>query len=100
MYEFKGCSDMDMYFIDRIANRAEELNVDFGEDRDDTDLRLDIQCVHETIGLRLEDMLGADDFNFLHDIYGIMDHLDRETGEMLDFFIPRFVGHSMDRATA
>lgn len=35
-------------------------------------------------------LLSADDFNFMHDIAGISRHMNRETGEIGDFFRPRF----------
>jgi len=31
----------------------------------------------------------ADDFNFLHDVYGIDRHLCRQTGKLLNHFLPR-----------
>lgn len=37
-----------------------------------------------------ERLLAADDFNFLHDIGGISRHIDRETGELGGYFVPRF----------
>jgi hypothetical protein len=39
-------------------------------------------------------LLAADEFNFLHDVCGIARHLDRSTGELTDFFIPRFARSS------
>lgn len=35
-------------------------------------------------------LLSADDFNFMHDIVGISRHMDHETGQIGDFFRPRF----------
>lgn len=35
-------------------------------------------------------MLAADDFNFTHDYCGIARHMDRETGKLTGFFLPRF----------
>jgi hypothetical protein len=40
--------------------------------------------------LRLDDLLAADDFNFLHDVAGINRHLDRDRNELKDCFTPRF----------
>lgn len=34
-------------------------------------------------------LLAADDFNFLHDILGIAEHLDRHSGKLLHCFSPR-----------
>jgi hypothetical protein len=40
--------------------------------------------------LRLDHLLAARDFDFLHDLYGIHRHLNRETGKLDSFFIPKF----------
>jgi hypothetical protein len=37
-----------------------------------------------------ERLLAADDFNFLHDVGGISRHINRDTGELGNFFVPRF----------
>jgi hypothetical protein len=34
-------------------------------------------------------LLAADDFNFLHDVGGISRHMNRDTGELTDCFVPR-----------
>lgn len=52
---------------------------------------MDITAAHANgTPLRLADMLAADDFNFAHDWSGIRRHLNRETGQMLSCFLPRF----------
>jgi hypothetical protein len=40
--------------------------------------------------LKLSELYDADDSNFLHDIGGIMRHMDRRTGKLGDCFVPRF----------
>lgn len=56
-----------------------------------TDIEMDITATHANgVPLRLSDMLGADDFSFLHDISHISKHLDRETGKLTGHFRPRF----------
>lgn len=55
------------------------------------DWAMDITACHANgTPLRLLDLLGADDFNFAHDVFGIERHLDRETGELDGRFMPRF----------
>ena len=51
---------------------------------------LDISHCNSSCPLRLDDLLAADDFNFAHDVFGINQHLNRETGELNDCFLPRF----------
>jgi hypothetical protein len=43
--------------------------------------------------LRLEDLLVADDFNFMHDVGGINQNLDIVEGKLLHCFSPRFSVH-------
>ncbi len=52
---------------------------------------MDIQACH-THGccLKLVDLLKADDGNFLHDVVGINQHLDHNTGELKNCFLPRY----------
>lgn len=53
--------------------------------------QMDITAVHANGNpLRLQELLTADDFNFGHDIFGILRHINRDTGKLENFFIPRF----------
>jgi isopentenyl diphosphate isomerase/L-lactate dehydrogenase-like FMN-dependent dehydrogenase len=79
-------SKEDYKVINEIVERAKNLGVK----RDTLDLDMDICAAHENCPLRLEDFLKADDFNFLHDVYGIISNLNRETGELENCFLPRF----------
>jgi hypothetical protein len=55
------------------------------------DIHMDVTAVHANGNpLRLRDLLAADDFNFAHDISGICNCLDRETGQLTRNFSPRF----------
>lgn len=76
----------DYEVISKIVKRARELGVN----RSVMDLNMDISATHENCPLRLDDMLKADDFNFMHDVYGIIRHLNRQTGELENCFVPRF----------
>lgn len=49
-----------------------------------------VRMVHQRRGLRLQELVEADDFNFAHDVGGILQHLDFPTGELQDCFVPRF----------
>jgi hypothetical protein len=60
---------------------------------DGLDINMDITAAHLNGNpLRLEALLAADDFNFVHDVFGIRRHLDRKTGKLGDCFLPRFSG--------
>lgn len=55
------------------------------------DMLMDVAAVHANGNpLRLSDLLAADDFNFAHDMSGICNCLDRETGKLTGDFSPRF----------
>lgn len=69
-----------------IASRA----LGFGDSRKRLDILMDLEAVHASVGLRLAELLAADDFNFQHDVDGIRRHLNRETGELGGHFLPRF----------
>ncbi len=71
--------------IDAIAERAHLML----PDRNIRDIRMDLIAVHTSYGLRLQDMLDGDDFDFIHDIVGIEANLDRSTFKMIRF-VPRF----------
>lgn len=54
-------------------------------------LTMDITACHANGNpLRLDDLLTASPFDFAHDVFGIIDHLDRETGSLINHFSPRF----------
>jgi hypothetical protein len=55
------------------------------------ELEMDLVAVHMNVcALRLDELLLADEFNFSHDILGIRRHLNRQTGELGNCFMPRF----------
>jgi hypothetical protein len=59
-----------------------------------TDVFMAIIVVHGGTPLRLTELLEADDFNFSHDVFGILRHLDRESGELQNCFVPRFTARA------
>lgn len=72
--------------IENIAARAVELNPAW----DREDLVSDIEAVHcNGCPLDLDMFLSAHVLNFIHDVAGIIGYLDRETGELKEFFVPR-----------
>lgn len=52
---------------------------------------MDIMAVHTSgCPLKLQELLDADNFNFLHDVFGICRNIDRDTGKLQNFFLPRY----------
>lgn len=78
--------------IGRIVSRGLAMASEAGNPiRDKLSVHMDITACHANgCQLRLQDFLDADDFNFAHDFFGIRRHIDRETGSLGGFFLPRF----------
>lgn len=88
-------TDEEFDLIQQIVDRAVELSLT----KDRMSTHMDVVAVHKNGNpLRLADLLAADEFNFIHDIAGIYRHLDRDTGELRDFFSPRFSDNSTEAA--
>lgn len=78
-------SKEDTEVIAKIVKRAKEAGVQ----RDNLSLLMDISIAHQNCPLRLQELLEAKNFEFMHDVIGIVNHLNRDTGELEDFFLPR-----------
>ncbi len=72
--------------ITRIVDRALKMRPDL----DRLTLDMDLTACHAN-GCPMDwaKLESADAFNFSHDVFGIMRHIDRDTGELTDFFLPR-----------
>lgn len=74
----------------KIAERAEEMGIYNGER---ITLLMDIENADNQFNMRLEDWLEADNFNFAHDIVGIVNNIDRSKHPAeINRFLPRFAG--------
>ncbi len=76
----------------KIAKRAEEMDLYNGERMT---LLMDLESADNVFNLRLEDLLKADDYNFAHDVLGIMSNINRSEFPAKDFglFVPRYVSN-------
>lgn len=78
-----------------IAKRARESDL---LAFDTQALIMDLSCADRQFSLRLEEFLNADDFNFVHDIVGIQNNIDRrvvnDDGSVgkISRFVPRYAG--------
>lgn len=62
---------------------------------EDVDRMMDIESADKKFNMHLDEWLNADDFNFAHDFYGIVNNINREKGfpaTDFGFFVPRFAG--------
>lgn len=82
---------LDRDVIECIITRAERDIEDYHNFVNSrTNAIMDITATHlNGCPLKLRDLLRADDFNFKHDIIGIHNHINRRTGKLEDFFLPR-----------
>lgn len=81
-----------MSLISQIADRAVYLYAECDVRVNRMDIIMDLMACHFKGGnkLRLEDLLAADNFNFMHDVGGINRNLNRETYALENCFSPRF----------
>jgi len=71
--------------IDIIVNRAAKLT-----ELDRMTISMDLaSCRANGCSLDFQKLLDFDNSSFLHDIYGISKHLDRNTGKIENCFMPR-----------
>ena len=73
-----------------LAVIVDRARGDAGIRRKYIDLMLDLQVAHSTCALDLAGLVNAKDGDFLHDVWGIINNLNRDTGELENCFIPRF----------
>ena len=86
MIDWNNINGADIDTINEITKRAVKADPSF----DTMCLNMDIIAAHIDSPLKLSELLEADEFNFAHDVYGINRHIDRETGEMNNCFLPRY----------
>lgn len=72
--------------IKRICERAEQMGI---EQNDRVTLFMDLDAVAEKTDINLLKLLNFDDENFAHDVVGIQRHLDRNSKELKNHFVPR-----------
>ncbi len=99
-------SKADSRLIDKIIDRAIGVAIEAGIESSATSkfrlvLTMDLTATHANgCPLRLADLLNARDFDFSHDIFGIRQYVDRETGQLAGFFVPRFAKPELASAEA
>lgn len=86
----EACEKMskeDSRTIEAILKRAGEVMPLGGEKGERA---MDLTYVHAVSGLDLDGMLAGRIEDIAHDVRGIATHLDRETGQLRDCFVPRY----------
>lgn len=85
----------DQSLIEKIGYRAEELAKRLGmvgrHAYKRQDVMMDITATHNNgAPLLLAQLLAAGDGDFAHDVFGIRRWLNRDNGQLMDCFVPRF----------
>lgn len=78
--------------IQAIADRASAMALQHKRfEYPRMEAEMDITATHANgCKLRLNELLAADPLDFAHDVFGIRQHLNRETGKLEDHFAPRY----------
>lgn len=85
--------------IAKICDRSEEMGIvaPSADPRNRRmNLMMDIDNAHKDVGINLAGLLEADDLNFAHDVIGIQAHMNRNTGKLEDFFVPRYAKQDVE----
>lgn len=78
--------DTDKIF--QVVTRAIEMGLACA--RDTLNLAMSITAAHcNGCPLDLDKLLAFEDFDFVHDVAGIDRHVSRDTGKLLNCFVPR-----------
>ena len=79
--------------IYEVSQRADEILSKY-ENRhlypDRVTIMMDLDNADKQFNLRLDELLNADNYEFTHDVWGIVENIDRTTGKVGNGFVPRF----------
>ncbi len=76
--------------ITQCARRAVALREARGASADRIEIEMDLSATNANgAPLDFAKLLAFDDFNFLHDVLGIADHINRNDGRLTGHFLPR-----------
>lgn len=86
MKQFKDTTNKEYALIRLITIRA----IKDDPELDKQSLEMDLCAVHEkNVRMNFDKLLAADNFNFNHDVYGIIRHMNRKTAKLENCFLPR-----------
>lgn len=85
--EFARFTPDELDHVARIVRRWQDL---FLRPPAAYEIHMDLAAVHAHTPLDLPGLAEASPLDFSHDLSGIVRHLNRETGELEDSFLPRF----------
>jgi len=83
----KGEHETIMKIVARAEEIAKRAEVPFNR----LHVSMDISATHANgCPLKLDKLLDAEGPDFSHDVFGIIRHIDRETGQLGNCFVPRY----------
>lgn len=90
----------ELELFSHIADRAVAMARAHGFEYNRIDASMDINAVHcNGTPLRLRALLESSDSDFAHDVFGIRQHINRNTGTLDGVFVPRYQKNDMDEPT-
>ena len=90
---------IDMDAVARVVDRAQALARAKGGKIDRMGLTMAFVTAHANgWDIDLDGLLEARDFDFAHDVFGIGHHLDRDTGNFSNHFLPLFARQHVKQA--
>lgn len=85
------CAKKEFDLISKIADRTMGIVVRAQAEYTKQHVLMDLTATHANgCPLDLDGLLVASDGDFAHDVFGIRRHINRQTGKLEDFFIPRY----------
>lgn len=92
-----AASKEDHELIEKIVERAVGMWREADHDLDIMTAMMDITACHANgCPLKLQELYNAKGTDFAHDVGGIMRHINRQTGQLGDCFLPRYADLSKE----
>ncbi len=86
----KDINKEELELIVEIANKVTQYGANSDYSMVNT-IVMDLTFTHmNSCRLKLHELLNADEFDIKHDVFGIINNLCRDTGELLNCFYPRY----------
>lgn len=90
MINFISLSANQRQYITDTVDRYWEVAMPNDAKASKLNIFMDIHAAHTHMPLDLEKLSKAAAFDLVHDVSGIRNNIDRETGKLLNCFVPRY----------
>lgn len=92
MIKWEKISPTDTDLINQITKKASTFI-----NHKQIDILMSISTAHIKTPLKLKELLNASDFDLVHDVAGIIKHVDHKTGELKNCFLPRYTNITLNQ---